>query len=175
MEIRLCTEADIVSVGAFYDEVVKYLCENVNYPKWTYKEYPSEGSVRKMTEACCQFVCMDGEQVVGAFVFNEDPQGQYENAAWSKGLSEGEYMVCHTLATAPQVYGKGIGRQMIEYCIAYAKERGFRAIRLDVVPDNVPAKRLYEKCGFVYVGDVDLERGIEAIPEFSMYEYWIGV
>lgn len=59
-------------------------------------------------------------------------------------------------------------------CIIYAKERGFQAIRLDVVPDNVPAKKLYEKCGFVYVGDVDLEHGIEAIPEFSMYEYWIG-
>lgn len=174
MEIRECTEADIVPVGAFYDEVVKYLCENVNYPKWTYKEYPSEASVRRMTEAGCQFVCMDGEQIVGAFVFNEDPQGSYANATWSKDLSEGEYMVCHTLATAPQVYGNDIGRKMIEYCIAYAKERGFQAIRLDVVPDNVPAKRLYEKCGFVYVGDVDLERGIEAIPVFSMYEYWIG-
>ncbi len=171
MEIRVCTEGDIVTVGAFYDGVVKHLCENVNYPKWTYKEYPSEGSVRRMTEAGCQFVCMDGEQIVGAFVLNEDPQGSYENAAWSKPLARGEYMVCHALASAPEVQGKGIGRQMIEYCIEYARCRGFRAIRLDVVPDNIPAKRLYEKCGFQYVGDADLERGIEEIPLFSMYEY----
>lgn len=173
MEIRLCTEADIVSAGAFYDTVVKYLCEHVNYPKWTYKEYPSEDSVRRMTEAGCQYVCVEEGQIVGAFVFNEAPQGSYEKAAWKVPLERGEYMVCHALATAPQVQGKGIGRQMVEFCIQYAKSRGYRAVRLDVVPDNFPAKRLYEKCGFVYAGDVDLERGIVEIPEFSMYEYWV--
>ena len=173
MEIRLCTKADIVQVGVFYDTVVKYLCEHVNYPKWTYKEYPSEGSVRRMTEAGCQYVCIEAGQIVGAFVFNEDPQGSYEKAAWSKTLKRGEYMVCHALATAPQVQNTGIGRQMVEYCIQYAKSRGYKAVRLDVVPDNFPAKRLYEKCGFMYTGDVDLEREIAEIPEFSMYEYWV--
>lgn len=29
-----------------------------------------------------QFVCMDGDNVVGAFVLNDDPQGKYENAEW---------------------------------------------------------------------------------------------
>lgn len=50
-------------------------------------------------------------------------------------------------------------------------QNGYKGIRLNVVPDNIPARRLYEKCGFKYVGDVDLERGIEEIPMFSMYEY----
>lgn len=60
---------------------------------------------------------------------------------------------------------------MVEYCIRYANEHGYSAIRLDVVPDNVPARKLYEKCGVQYAGDVDLERGIEMIPVFSMYEF----
>ena len=118
-------------------------------------------------------VSFGGAMKERAFVLNEDPQGNYEKVIWNKELSRGEYMVCHTLATSSQVYGKGIGKQMVEYCIQYAKSRGYRAVRLDVVPDNIPARKLYEKCGFVYVGDVDLERGIEAIPEFSMYEYWV--
>ena len=170
MQIKLCTEADIVIVGEFYDKAVKYLCENINYPKWTYKEYPSEGSVRAKTEAGHQFMCMEDDKVVGAFVLNDDPQGQYENAHWSNPLALGEYMVCHTLATDPDVQGKGIGRQMVEYCIDYAKSHGYKAVRLDVVPDNIPARKLYEKCGFQYLGDVDLERNIEKIPLFSMYE-----
>lgn len=172
MEIKLCNENDIAKVGAFYDDVVKYLCENINYPKWSYKEYPSEGSVKEKTKEGSQFMCIDNDVVVGAFVLNDDPQGQYENAVWSKELSRGEYMVCHTLASLPSLYGKGVGKRMVEYCIDYAKSQGYKAIRLDVVPDNIPAKKLYEKCGFKYVGDVDLERNIEYIPKFSMYEMY---
>lgn len=170
MEIRVCKEKDIMEVGMFYDRVVSYLCETINYPKWQYKKYPSEISVREKVKVQQQFVCVDGETVVGAFVLNDDPEGKYENANWTAKILQGEYMVCHTLATDPVVQGKGIGNEMVEYCIRYAKERGYKAIRLDVVPDNKPAIGLYEKCGFQYVGDVDLERNIEDIPLFSMYE-----
>lgn len=171
MEIRLCEEKDIAEVGAFYDRVVLYLDETVNYPKWEYKKYPSEHSVREKTALHQQFVCMGDEGILGAFVLNDDPQGKYENTNWSVAIPQGEYMVCHTLATNPAAQGRGIGREMVEYCIRYAKEHGYSAIRLDVVPDNVPARKLYEKCGFQYAGDVDLERGIEMIPVFSMYEF----
>lgn len=172
MIIRRCTEADIVQVGQFYDRVVRYLCENVNYPKWEYKVYPSEEYVRKMTQVQQQFICRDNDTIVGAFVLNDDPQGKYENAKWRSELTQGEYMVCHTLATDPMAQGKGIGKFMVEYCINYARNQGYKAIRLDVVPENIPARKLYEKCGFQYVGDVDLERNIEEIPMFSMYELY---
>lgn len=33
-----------------------------------------------------------------------------------------------------------------------------------------PARKLYEKNGFTYAGDVDLERGIEDIPVFSLFK-----
>lgn len=170
MEIKKCNIDDIVKVGEFYDIVVKHLDDTINYPKWVYKVYPSEDSVREKQQEGCQFVCIDEGKIVGAFVLNDDPDGAYENAVWSKALARGEYMVCHTLATAPDQQGKGLGKQLVEFCIAYAKEQGFQGIRLDVVPDNIPARRLYEKCGFSYVGDVDLERDLEEIPLFSMYE-----
>lgn len=170
MEIKKCKEEDIVNVGAFYDRVVKHLCENVNYPKWTYKEYPSEGSVREKVEEGSQFMCLEDGEIVGAFVLNDNSQGKYENAKWSEKMKQGEYMVCHALATEPSLQGKGLGKQIVEFCIKYADEEGFLGIRLDVVPDNIPAKKLYEKCGFKYVGDVDLERNIPEIPVFSMYE-----
>lgn len=170
MMIKTCSEEDIEAVGRFYDSVVRYLNENINYPKWVYKEYPSENSVREMTKAGCQFMCLENDKIVGAFVLNEDPQGMYENAVWSRQLARGAYMVCHTLAVDSSMQGKGIGRQIVEYCIDYAKKRGFKAIRLDVVPDNIPARKLYEKCGFRYAGDADLKRDIAGIPMFSMYE-----
>lgn len=170
MIIKLCSEQDITAVGTFYDDVVKHLCEHINYPKWEYKIYPCEESVREKTTDGCQFMCVENDKIIGAFVLNDDPDGAYENAFWSKPLMQGEYMVCHTLATAPSMQGTGIGRQIVKYCVNYAKSHGYKAIRLDVVPDNIPAKKLYEKCGFRYVGDVDLERDIPEIPLFSMFE-----
>lgn len=170
MQINQCKEENIVQLGEFYDRAVLYLCENINYPKWEYKVYPSEESVRKMTQVRQQYICFDHDMIVGAFVLNDDPQGKYENAEWSRELARGEYMVCHTLATDSKVQGKGIGKAMVEYCIRHAKEKGYKGIRLDVVPENIPARKLYEKCGFRYVGDVDLERNIVEIPMFSMYE-----
>lgn len=171
MIIRLCRKEEVTAVGEFYDCVVEYLCEHINYPKWVYKEYPSEYSVREMTEAGCQFICVDRNEILGAFVLNEDPQGVYEKVLWSRPLQRGKYMVCHTLAVAPVFQGKGIGEQMVVFCIEYAKRHSYHAIRLDVVPENFPAKKLYEKCGFSYIADVDLERGIAEIPMFSMYEF----
>lgn len=170
MQIRKCNKEDIAAVGKFYDEVVKYLCDTVNYPKWIYKQYPSERSVAIMTEQGSQYVCYVDGEIVGAFVLNFDPQGAYEQANWSKDVERGKYIVCHTLAISPRKQRRGLGKQIVEFCIELARNNRFQAVRLDVVPTNYPARKLYEACGFKYVGDVDLERGFEEIPLFSMYE-----
>ena len=170
LTIRKSKIEDVGAVGAFYDAVVADLCANVNYPKWTYKVYPSVDFARQMTLAGEQYVCTDGNKIVGAFVFNDDPQGEYENATWGASLQRGEYGVCHAVAIETKLQGKGLGKQIVEFCIGRAKELGYKAIRLDVVPDNLPARKLYERCGFHYVGDADLMRGYENIPLFSLLE-----
>ena len=111
-----------------------------------------------------------GGRIVGAFVLNEDAQGAYKKGDWKVHLKDGEYLVIHTLAVLPKEYGKGVASCMTNYCIGKARSKGYKALRLDVVPDNVPAKRLYEKNGFSFAGDKDLERGFENIPLFSLYE-----
>lgn len=86
-------------------------------------------------------------------------------------LMEGEYLVIHTLATDPDIYRKGIGKMMIHFAIQRAEEQHKKSVRLDVVPDNIPARKIYEKQGFQYAGEKDLKRGIEEIPTFVLYEY----
>lgn len=170
VSIQKSAQADIVAVGAFYDEVVKYLTERVNYPKWTYKVYPSEAYAREMTEAGSLYVCREGEQIVAAFVVNDDPQNEYQKVNVGRSIRSGEYLVIHALAVAPEQQGRGIGKQIVRFCIDLAQKLRYKAIQLDVVPGNFPATKLYEQFGFVYLGDFDLERGFEDIPLFSMYE-----
>ena len=170
LEIRKCREEDIPEAGRFYDRVVKWLDQHINYPKWTYKVYPSEDSVRNQTRDGGQYLCLEDGKIVGAFVLNTDPEGSYWKGRWEKELAEGSYLVVHALAVDPERQREGIASQVVWYCIGQAREGGYQAVRLDVVPGNDPAKALYEKHGFRYAGDADLDRGIDHIPVFSMFE-----
>ena len=170
MKIQKCREADVIAAGSFYDGVVLWLNHHINYPKWMYKIYPSKSWVKQMTEAGEQFICVEGKKIVGAFVLNADPQGNYRKGNWSLDLPDGAYMVLHALAIDPKLQGRGLGAEVVRFCTEKAKADGYRAIRLDIVPGNIPAKKLYEKTGFRYVVDADLERGIPHIPTFSLFE-----
>jgi GNAT superfamily N-acetyltransferase len=45
--------------------------------------------------------------------------------------------------------GQGLGADAVEFAAAWARARGFSAIRLETVQDNLPAQSLYRKCGFI--------------------------
>jgi ribosomal protein S18 acetylase RimI-like enzyme len=79
-------------------------------------------------------------------------------------------MVLHSLAIDPGMHGKGLGSAVIRFCENTAKNEDFAALRADIVPGNLPVRNLYEKNGYSWAGDVDLERGIDNIPVFSLYE-----
>ena len=165
-----CSNNNLKEVCRLYDEVVLYLTQHVNYPKWMYKEYPSDASVTQATAEGTQYFCEREGRVVGAFVLNSDPQGAYQKAQWSKYLPDGDYLVIHSFATHPDLYRQGIAEEMLNFCVEEAKRRGVESIRLDVVPTNVPARAFYEKHGFSFVAEMDLDRGYEDIPTFCLYE-----
>lgn len=147
LEIRICREADISSAGAFYDRVVWWLDHHINYPKWLYRVYPSERSVREMTAGGNQYLCEEEGRIIGAFVLNADPQGNYQKGNWKEAVPDGSYLVLHSLAIDPEVQGKGVGTEVVCFCESKAKAEGYRALRVDIVPDNYPARKLYEVNG----------------------------
>ena len=60
-------------------------------------------------------------------------------------------------------------RERVDWQIKFiGKHRDAKAIRLDVYEKNLLAIRLYEKCGFKYMGLVDL--GLEEIYGLKWYK-----
>ena len=59
---------------------------------------------------------------------------------------------------------------MIKFCIDKAKREGYKAIYVDVVPTNTPARNLFIKNGFKDLGDFNLDRTFKNIPLFSIFE-----
>ena len=62
-------------------------------------------------------------------------------------VGEDELMI-ESLAISPAMRGMGAGSRLIEYIVGMAKEKGFRAVTLEVVDTNPDARRLYERLGF---------------------------
>ena len=56
------------------------------------------------------------------------------------------------LAVAPDYQRSSIGRQLLDAAIGAARRRGARRLTLHVLGDNLPARALYERCGFYVEG-----------------------
>lgn len=53
------------------------------------------------------------------------------------------------IVVAPEMRGRGVGTALLQAVMDFARERGFRDVRLDVVDTNPRARQLYERRGFV--------------------------
>ncbi len=54
---------------------------------------------------------------------------------------------------APEARGEGVGRRLIEACVAHARTvSGIRQVHLTVASHNAAAVAIYERCGFVRYG-----------------------
>jgi len=51
----------------------------------------------------------------------------------------------------PQARGTGLGRTLIEKCIATAREKGYKKIYLETMPELKQALSIYAKFGFEYL------------------------
>ncbi|MEV6974749.1 GNAT family N-acetyltransferase [Kitasatospora sp. NPDC093806] len=58
------------------------------------------------------------------------------------------------LAVDTSVRGRGLGAALVEAACAAAREQGARKLSLRVLGHNAPARRLYERCGFVVEGSL---------------------
>ena len=159
MNLIKCEQKDLEKILNLYSRVVDHLQQTVNYPKWS-EAHPSKESVIKAVQDGTLYAYFQKERLRGAVVLSEDPEGYYEAGDWIKELKAGEFLVIHVLAVDPNEEGRGIGGAIVDACIALAGQKGYQAVRLDVVPGNIPAVRLYEKKGFVYAGKKDLRRNI---------------
>jgi putative acetyltransferase len=68
----------------------------------------------------------------------------------SEGLPED---VCELVKMylLPEVRGMGAGRQLIEKCLAFAREAGYKRVYLETLPELKTAIHVYEKFNFTYL------------------------
>lgn len=67
---------------------------------------------------------------------------------WVPG-QDGREIDLHQVAVHPDARRQGVGRALVDHLLADARARGARRVTLEVRHDNVAARALYERLGFV--------------------------
>ena len=66
--------------------------------------------------------------------------------------------------------GQGIAKQMVAFAAQTAGKNRMKAIRLDVLKQNVPAAKLYLSMGFQYIDTVKMFYEDTGLADFQLYE-----
>lgn len=110
-----------------------------------------------------ELVSLDG-QVVAFFTSNSICEDDVHNHV--KWINQNDnWVILHRLCVDPCFQDKGIGTRIVNLFEARAIERHYDSIRIDVFGTNDKAIHIYEKAGFVRVGQAVCERGL-----FYIYE-----
>ena len=83
----------------------------------------------------------------------QDPA--YARVAWT--IPE-PVLVVHRLCVDPTAQGRGLARELMTFAEAFAREHGYRGIRLDAFSGNPRALNLYRHRGYSDVGEVFFPR-----------------
>ena len=82
-----------------------------------------------------------------------------------------EALYVAALATAPEFRRRGVARALLDAAADEARRLGLIRICLETEADNVPARRLYESCGFLLAAH---GRRLRGVPHFVSYVRELG-
>lgn len=136
--IRLIEKKDNSEIA----KVIRKVLEDLNVPKvgtaYADKALDCLYETYQKPRAAYFVLVQDGVILGGAGV------AQLENF-------EGNICELQKMYFLPQARNKGLGSQMIEFCIAKAREFNFEKIYLETMDNMEEAQKLYKKSGFKYL------------------------
>ena len=150
--IRKATAADVDSIAAAYNSLLQHEQQNGSHSNWQPGIYPTRKSAAAAVEKGEMFVLEQGGQILASVVLNKNQAPEYAQMAWQYPAEPEQALVIHTLCIPPELSGRGLASQMINFAKTYAQEQGCLVIRLDTWAHHEPAKNLYQKHGFRIVG-----------------------
>lgn len=173
MDIRKAEASEFEMARSFYHSLIDEMEEKGNVITWVKDVYPAPEFLKAAADAGELYFGVDGGEIAAAMVLNSEGNEAYADAAWPTKAKAFEAMVIHALGVHPRFGGRGLGAKMVQAAIDIAKEEGMKAIRLDVLKGNEPARRIYVKCGFEPVGWVRMYYENTGTADFELFEHAI--
>ncbi|MCP8970607.1 GNAT family N-acetyltransferase [Ectobacillus ponti] len=144
LTLQPADEAVLEELTNMYDRCKAHLLANGIF-QWD-DSYPNREFISFYLEEKDLYTLCDGEILLGAVVLNEWQSPQYKGIIWEH--EDGPVLCIHMLALDPLHQGKGYGQAALLALEDWAREKGYKSIRLDAFSQNRAAVRLYEKNGY---------------------------
>lgn len=151
--IRPAKESEFIRIRRFYDALIDGMQTSPFAPGWEKGIYPADAALQQAVSQGEMILAEEDGDILAAMVLNHTFDPEYDTMPWQVSAADEEVTVIHLLGVLPAAGGKGLGRRMVQYAIDTARAQKQKAVRLDVVPHNLPAIRLYESLGFCRIGE----------------------
>ena len=170
LAIRKADLNQFENIVSFYYNLIDSM-QNLEFkPLWEKDIYPTRQFIYDSIKKNELFISLNDHTIIGSMVVNQNSASEYKKVNWKVSAKNDEVIIIHILGVLLEYQGKGIGMQMVNYVIKHSKERNMKAIRLDVLPQNKPAQKLYTKMGFVFIDKIQLFYEDTGITDFLLYE-----
>lgn len=170
INFELGKEKDIDELEQFYNDLNDHLEKGTNYPGWKKGVYPVRQNAVDGIKNRNLYVAKHGGKIIGSIILSHEPEPAYHEAKWQYESDYSDVFIIYTFVVHPNFLKCGVGKALVDFSIEHCIKAQAKSIRLDVYEGNMPAIKLYEKCGFKYIATVDL--GLEAygLKWFKLYE-----
>ena len=128
--------------------------------------YPSQAAFEKDLQRNELYVLEKEERIIGTIVLSTHMDAEYLPIQWSTPNQNNLYI--HRLSVHPNHQGKGYARHMMDFAEDYAKQKAFKAVRLDTFSQNKKNQRFYETRGYRRLGDIFFPK--QSSHPFHCYE-----
>ena len=150
MEFRKVQTADIPELRSFYQEVCNHQKVDQYSPDWQWGVHPTEEMLRDAIDDPQKMllIAVDDQRIAAAGALYTGDDQIYGQGHWLRDFPQSQVRVLHLFATRPQYRGHGLSRRFLLYILNQAEQNGGQVVHLDIVADNLPAQRSYERVGF---------------------------
>lgn len=152
---------DLPDICTIFEKATRVMNDN-RIHQWD-NLYPNQEIIREDILNSQMYLGVIENQIASVFVLNQQSEAEYENGNWK--YKDSAYKVVHRLCVDPTFQKMGVGTKTMQIIENLQKNEGTAAIRLDAFSLNPYALRMYEKLGYIKVGEVNWRTGL-----FYLYE-----
>ena len=162
--IRRAKISEIPDILTITQACAKKMQENGIF-QWN-EHYPSKEAFQKDIDRGELFVMEEKNTVQGTIVISTVMDEEYKPIQWL--TPNGNSVYIHRLSVHPNLQGKGLAQQMMDFAENHAREHRFVSVRLDTFSQNKRNQRFYEQRGYQKLGDIYFPK--QSMHPFHCYE-----
>ncbi len=125
-------------------------------PQWRDGDGPSREVITEDIELGEGYILIEENKIVGYGTITKKEQASYENLTKGVWLPSKKYVSLHRFVLDSSIKQRGMSQFFLGHLISISREQAIFDIRIDTHPTNKRMKKVIEKTGFSYRGDIIL-------------------